>query len=198
MRIPKIETLVIVIIFFAVGLWAFQRCSSKRSDLARRVQDFNERNVDEEQEERPVRRDTARVSAQPAANPALSPQVSSGAAEAAPAATPSTVAPANRSLARPTLANPTPPQPAASTAAKGSVLFVVIDGLKVRQEPGLKGDPVAKLALHETVTFLNQKTEWTQELNLGDQKVTDHWVKIRTKSGKEGWVFGAGVHYYKK
>jgi hypothetical protein len=29
------------------------------------------------------------------------------------------------------------------------------------------------------------------------EKVTDYWVKVRTASGKTGWVFGAGLHYYK-
>jgi hypothetical protein len=67
----------------------------------------------------------------------------------------------------------------------------------VRKEPGLKGESVAELKLYEPVTFLNKKTEWTQEISLGYEKVTDHWVKVRTQSGKEGWVFGAGVHYYK-
>lgn len=67
----------------------------------------------------------------------------------------------------------------------------------MRKEPGLKGETVAELRLYEPVTFLNQKTDWTQEISLGYEKVTDHWVKIRTQSGFEGWVFGAGVHYYK-
>jgi hypothetical protein len=67
----------------------------------------------------------------------------------------------------------------------------------VRKEPGLKGETVAELKLFEPVTFLNQKTDWTQEISLGYEKVTDHWIKIRTQSGKSGWVFGAGVHYYK-
>jgi uncharacterized protein YgiM (DUF1202 family) len=77
------------------------------------------------------------------------------------------------------------------------MLFVTIDGLKMRKEPGLKSETVAKLDLHEQVTFLNQRTEWSQEISLGYEKVTDHWVKVRSKAGKEGWVFGAGVNYYK-
>ena len=67
----------------------------------------------------------------------------------------------------------------------------------MRKEPGLKGEAVEQLKLYEPVTFLNQKTEWKQEISLGYEKVTDHWVKIRTASGKVGWVFGAGVHFYK-
>ncbi|MCC6461250.1 MAG: SH3 domain-containing protein [Saprospiraceae bacterium] len=90
-------------------------------------------------------------------------------------------------------------QPAAGTAAapKYSTLFVTIDGLKMRKEPSLKGSLVAKLDLYEQVYFLNKKSEKQEEISLGYEKVTDYWVKVRTKEGKEGWVFGAGVHYYK-
>ena len=81
--------------------------------------------------------------------------------------------------------------------AAGIPLFVTIDGLKLRKEPGLKGESIEQLKLNEQVTFLNQKTDWSQEINMGEEKVTDYWVKVRTASGKTGWVFGAGLHYYK-
>ena len=79
-----------------------------------------------------------------------------------------------------------------------TVLYVTIDGLKLRKEPGLKADLVAKLELYEPVYYLGEKTDYTQEINLGYDTVTDYWVKVKTKSGKVGWVFGAGVHYYKQ
>lgn len=79
----------------------------------------------------------------------------------------------------------------------GVPLFVTIDGLKLRKEPGLKGEAIEQLKLNEQVTFLNQKTDWSQEINMDGEKVTDYWVKVRTASGKTGWVFGAGLHYYK-
>ena len=159
MRIPKIETLVILVIFIAVGLWAMQRCSSKRADLQRRVQDFND-----EREDRPARRDTVYVAPKSAPVSQDLPQIQPTSPAPGPAATatqPATTP--TRSTARPTLTNPAPPPAASGSTAKGSTLYVTIDGLKVRKEPGLKGDPVAKLDLYEPVTFLNQKTEWTQE-----------------------------------
>lgn len=87
--------------------------------------------------------------------------------------------------------------PPATDAAAGVPLFVTIDGLKLRKEPGLKGEAIEQLKLNEQVTFLNQKTDWSQEINMDGEKVTDYWVKVRTASGKTGWVFGAGLHYYK-
>lgn len=89
------------------------------------------------------------------------------------------------------------PAAAPADGISGVPLFVTIDGLKLRKEPGLKGEAIEQLKLNEQVTFLNQKTDWSQEISMDGEKVTDYWVKVRTASGKTGWVFGAGLHYYK-
>ncbi len=201
MKLPKIESLVIAVFFGCILLWAVSKCSAKRSEFVR-----TQRENGDDSEERPTRHDTV-VIKQPVQQPAQqpvntqnpgvlpSPQPSA----AIPVPEPSAAAPPQPGSkpTRPVLSNQT--QSAAPTSATGkySTLFVTIDGLKVRKEPGLKSETIAKLELYEPVTFLNQKTEWTQEISLGYEKVTDHWVKIRTRSGKDGWVFGAGVHYYK-
>lgn len=188
MKFPKVETLVIFVFFACVVVWAVSKCSSERAEFVRKVDE----NEGEELKNRPAARDT--VAAQRPAPPPVNTQNPS--ATAPPEAT--TPAPTTPSAkpTRPTLSN-TPPQSPQSSNDNYSTLYVTIDGLKVRKEPGLKSEAIAKLALYEPVIFLNQKTEWTQEISLGLEKVTDHWVKIRTQSGKEGWVFGAGVHYYK-
>jgi hypothetical protein len=35
-------------------------------------------------------------------------------------------------------------------------------------------------------------------VNLGTEKADEPYVKIKTKRGTVGWVYGAGVHYVKK
>lgn len=198
MKIPKIETLVILIFFGAVCLWAISKCRSKQATLAAREKKYAD------DEDRPTRRDTVFVPQQPAQQPVQQPQNLPQQQPSQfpqpqnfpPQQQPSTTAPARQPSNTPT--NPPAPQTSStSTTPKYSTLYVTIDGLKIRKEPGLKGDVVAKLELYEPVSFLNQKTEWTQEISLGKEAVTDHWVKIRSRAGKEGWVFGAGVHYYK-
>ena len=208
MKLPRIESLIILVFFGCVVLWGISKCSSRRSDLVRRVREA----TDEEINDRPVRRDTIRIPANnaesvptPATNPAPVQHTATAPALPTPAATtPATTAVPGTRPARPTLNNQSPSSaqaPATSgttaTATKYSSLYVTIDGLKLRKQPGLKGEVVATLELYEEVYFLNKKSEKTEEISLGLEKVTDHWVKIRTKAGKEGWVFGAGVHYYK-
>lgn len=207
MKLPKVETLIIFVFFGCVALWAMSKCSSERSDFVRRVRDLD--GDEEEQRPAPVRRDTVAVqqpvSQQPeqtAPAPTQPVNTQRPSAVVPVAQAPATSEPAPQPGSKPTRPalsnqpNPAAAQPPAATS-KYSTLYVSIDGLKMRKEPGLKGEPIAKLALYEPVSFLNKKTEWTQEISLGYEKVTDHWVKVRTQSGKEGWVFGAGVHYYK-
>lgn len=77
-------------------------------------------------------------------------------------------------------------------------LYITIDGLNLRATPDLEGDLIVKLPLYEEVFFLNEVTDSTQQINLGYEVADEPWVKIKTKKGHEGWVYGAGVHYYKK
>lgn len=221
MKLPKIESLIIIAFFGIVALWAISKCSSKRGDLGRRNKDS-----ETELEDRPARRDSAAASPTHATHvappPASAPATTAPAATLAPtttqipvntqkpAATPPASAPVQAQAPAPkpgmrpvhgsaptVQAAPKTAAPVQSAESKYSTLYVTIDGLKMRKEPNLKGAVVTKLELYEPVYFLNQKTEKIEEISLGYEKVKDHWVKIRTKSGKEGWVFGAGVHYYK-
>lgn len=86
-----------------------------------------------------------------------------------------------------------------TTGSNGlSKLYVSIDGLKMRKSPDLNAEVIEELPLFEEVSFLNEVTEFTQEINLGKAVVKEPWVKIQSRRGRAGWVFGAGVHYYKK
>ena len=101
-----------------------------------------------------------------------------------------------------TASQATPAKPVAASPAKPEIqysrLYVTIDGLNLRSEPGLKSTVMAKIPLFEEVYFLNEVTDSTTEVSLGYEKAKEPWVKIRTKKGQEGWVYGAGVSYYKK
>ncbi len=88
--------------------------------------------------------------------------------------------------------------PGGRTVVERSVLYVTIDGLKLRAEPGLDAKVIGKLPLFEKVYFMDEVTDFTQKINLGLEEADEPWVKIRTKKGRVGWVYGAGVNFYKK
>ncbi len=86
---------------------------------------------------------------------------------------------------------------AVPTPEKVTILYVVLDGLKLRKGPHLDSSIVRTIPIDKEVYFLNEVTKFKQEINLGDRVALEPWVKVRTYSGHEGWVYGAGVHYFK-
>ncbi len=78
------------------------------------------------------------------------------------------------------------------------IVYVITSTLNLRGQPGRAGKVLDSLSAGEELYFLNEKTEWTEEIELNRKVFKDHWVKVRTESGREGWVFGAFVHYYHK
>ena len=81
---------------------------------------------------------------------------------------------------------------------KQAILYVNINGLKLRSQPNLKSEVLDQLAENQEVIFMGEVTEERDTISLGEITVIEPWVKIKTWKGKEGWVFGAGVDFYKK
>lgn len=79
-----------------------------------------------------------------------------------------------------------------------AALYVVLDQLKLRKGPSRDSAIVKEFKLHDRVYFLDQVTSFREKINLGDRMAYEPWVKIRSKSGHEGWVYGAGVHYHRE
>ncbi len=112
--------------------------------------------------------------------------------------------------ALPTVADTTPTELTARERARAQTprerairekftpLYITINGMNVREEPKLTGKVVDRLELYEEVTFLNEVTDSTEEINLGQITTNEPWVKIKTRKGRVGWIYGAGVSYYKK
>lgn len=88
--------------------------------------------------------------------------------------------------------------PTVSTAPALSRLYVCLENLKVRKSPSTGAEILETLSLFEEVYFLNEVSDSTTTVNLGKQTVTEPWIKVQTRKGRAGWVFGAGVHYYRR
>ncbi len=84
-------------------------------------------------------------------------------------------------------------------APSGPTLYVTIENLNLRTQPNVSGKLLGRLRLYEPVTFLSEVTETTQQVTLANGEVTNEpWIKIRTQKGVSGWVYGAGISFYKK
>lgn len=86
-----------------------------------------------------------------------------------------------------------------ATVTKRTILYVTIAGMNLRDKPTLSSTVVQKMPLYEQVYFMDEITEFTQELELFEGYETDEpWIKVKTKEGRVGWLYGAGVHFYRK
>ena len=45
-------------------------------------------------------------------------------------------------------------------------------------------------------TYLNEKTDYKERINLRGTLFNEPWLKIQTDDGKEGWVYGGAVKFY--
>ena len=78
------------------------------------------------------------------------------------------------------------------------ILYVIVNGVNMRTGPGLNNRIVDRLKLYDEVEFLGEVSDSTQEIKLGENLVTNEpWVKVKTRKGQQGWVYGACVDYYK-
>jgi len=76
-------------------------------------------------------------------------------------------------------------------------IYVTIDNLNMRTEPTLKSSVLKKLPLHERVFFTGVMSDSTMRINIGRVIADEPWVKIIHEDGTEGWLYGAGVHFYR-
>ncbi len=76
-------------------------------------------------------------------------------------------------------------------------LYVLIDGVNMRSGPGINYEVVDRFGLHEEVYFMREVTDSIYEINLGKRTFNAPWVKVQSRKGRDGWVYGACVDYYK-
>ncbi|MEO1259223.1 MAG: SH3 domain-containing protein [Bacteroidota bacterium] len=86
----------------------------------------------------------------------------------------------------------------ASATPAASKLYITIDKLKIRSGPGLKSKVLGELPLFSEVYFMDEVTDSLYTVSLGKEIAEEPYIKVKTKRGTIGWVYGAGVNYYKK
>lgn len=173
MKIPGFEVLIIIVFFASFLIWAVPKC-------AKTANEFEAKAVETE---KPEATETDKIIDSIAANLITAPGSISEKIDSA------------KQMVKNKLQATTP---STTTVDSRSILFITIDKLKLRSEPDLEADIVATLPLFEEVYFMDEVTEFTQQISLGYEIAEEPWIKVQTKKGKAGWVYGAGVHYYKK
>ena len=80
---------------------------------------------------------------------------------------------------------------------KYTTLYVTADSLNMRIAPHLDSVVVARLPRAEAVAFYGLRTSFRQKININNTIKNEPWVYIRTRTGREGWVYAGGLTFYK-
>ncbi len=76
---------------------------------------------------------------------------------------------------------------------KPTELEVYIDDFKMRSGPGVQYDEVARLKENTIVIYQGEESMNTTEIKLRGVKLNATWLKVKTKEGVEGWIYGGGI-----
>ena len=90
------------------------------------------------------------------------------------------------------------PEGGAAETSNGVTFYTVVPDVKIRAKPGLDSKILGKIPKDMAVTYLNVRTDKTQKLTIDNIPHDEPWLKIRTKKGTIGWVYGGTVRGYKK
>lgn len=86
-----------------------------------------------------------------------------------------------------------PPKSVPTEEFKPIELAVYIDNFKMRSGPGVEHEEVARLKENTIVTFNGEKSMHSTEIKLRGIKLNAPWLKVKTKEGIDGWIYGGGV-----
>ena len=88
----------------------------------------------------------------------------------------------------------TAPTPATPTVTE---IYTWVNELRMREEATTNSPIVVTLKEGDPLDFAGEKSDFTEKISLRGTLFDEPWLKVTTKTGKEGWVYGGGVKFYK-
>jgi len=170
--LPSLEIIIILVFFFSFILWAVSKCSATKMEYSSTSVEGESTNEDD------LNTDSIYFSMPKPLPPKEEPLTVDN------ASTPTTITTKSGTETVRT-----------EVVAR---LYVTIDGLNMRTGPHLDSTVIQKFPLFEEVYFTGEYTDSTQQISLGKVMANEPWVRVKSKKGKVGWVYGAGVDYKKK
>ncbi|MGK0388536.1 MAG: hypothetical protein ACI94Y_001266 [Maribacter sp.] len=182
-QFSKFEVLFVAVMFLCFFAWAFSKCSTQ-GITSPATNDPNAMSDDME--------DTGENLSPAAANNPNSPTYDLNEPTVAVA---STVTPQSNGNVE--VVNRNNPVANGGTRRSYTPLYVTLQDLKVRTGPSRDSSIVSTLSLNEEVMFMEKRTGFRERINIGTETTNEPWVYVQTQKGHRGWVYGAGIHYFK-
>jgi len=76
-------------------------------------------------------------------------------------------------------------------------IYVWVDKLRLRKNPGSKSEILKVLDEGETVFFLNETSALTEKIRLRGEVFDEPWIKVKTQDDIVGWVYRAAIKFEK-
>lgn len=90
---------------------------------------------------------------------------------------------------------PPPPPPAPSNSVSNTTHFRAnVEDLRIRESADLNAKVIEKVAIGTLLKDLKQQSDTEVEVELQGEKKKAPFYRVKTASGKDGWVHGAGVY----
>ena len=159
----RIEVLIVLVFFLSFILWAMSKCNAKK--VWYETKDKAEDLISND----PA---TDHLTKEPSESPTLQVQ---------PVSTDETSSTQEAITTNQNTPPPTTPQRSTIQPEYSTKLFVTIDGLNMRSGPSLDSAIVYKLPIDTEVIFLNEVTDSTQVISLGDRMANEPWIKVKHK-----------------
>ncbi len=93
----------------------------------------------------------------------------------------------------PTSTTPTVPMVVKEIPIEPIEMYAWVDQLRMRALPALGSRVIAEVPEGDTLQYLHEATVRSTKLNLRGKDFNRPWIKVKTTSGKTGWVYGGGV-----
>ena len=74
-------------------------------------------------------------------------------------------------------------------------MIVNIDNLRIRAEPGEKGEEIGRLKEGSVLYDLGEVSDFTTRVQLRGIWHDEPWLKVKTEQNLEGWIYGGGVKF---
>ncbi len=91
---------------------------------------------------------------------------------------------------------PTPtttPEAVVPISSTPEIFYAWVDNLNIREAPKTSAAVVVKVNTGDPLTYLEEKTDFTEKINLRGKDYDEPWLKVKTAAGKAGWVFAGAV-----
>lgn len=91
-----------------------------------------------------------------------------------------------------------PSQPVSPEVAPPAIparLITNLDNLRLRATPGEKGKEISRLPKGSVVTDMGEISDFTTRIRLRGVQFDEPWIKVKTESGQEGWLYGGAVNF---